>query len=218
MKRPVDKKILDLIEKYKEKIDLVICMGGDGTLLGAEEKYPGIPKIALRISDICSKCTKNKIEDKLFDEILTGKLKPKKYTKLELKFGGQKFTALNEFNIKSPDPRSAIRFNYMIKPDVKFSEISDVLADGLVISSAFGSSGYFKSISRVIFSEGMGIAVNNAFESHNSKIISEDSEIVVSISRGPAVLYCDNQKKFVRLRTGDKVKIVKSPQVALIFD
>jgi NAD kinase len=196
----------------------VVCIGGDGTLLGAEEKYPGMPKIALRVSNICSKCTKNIIEDKLFDEILGGIVKPKKYSKLELNFGGQKFTALNEFNIKSLDPRSAIRFNYMINPEVKFSELNEILADGLVVSSAFGSSGYFKSISRVIFSEGIGITVNNAFESHNSKIVAEDSEIVVAISRGPAVLYCDNQKKYVRLKSGDKLKIVKSDQVALIFD
>ncbi|MBI4020263.1 MAG: hypothetical protein HY367_02940, partial [Candidatus Aenigmarchaeota archaeon] len=36
--------------------DFVITYGGDGTILVAERKYPGVPKIPISRSRICSKC------------------------------------------------------------------------------------------------------------------------------------------------------------------
>ena len=217
-KRIVSKEVLRLINKYKNMTDLVVSFGGDGTLLGAEEKYPGVPKIAFRISSICSKCTHRIINDQLFDSICKGKIKPREYSKICLNYGKIQRSVLNEFNIKSEDPRSTIRFKYKIFPTTKFSENIDVLADGLVISTAFGSTGYFKSIARTIFEKGIGIATNNAFEQHNNKVVSENSIIQVRITRGPAILYCDNQKEYLKLNSDDEIEIKTCKSKAYIFD
>ena len=44
-----------------EHPEMVICYGGDGTLLFGEREYPGIPKILVRNSKVCFLCVGGEI-------------------------------------------------------------------------------------------------------------------------------------------------------------
>ena len=43
-------------EISEDKPDVIVSYGGDGTLLSAERKFPGIPKLPIRDSKVCKKC------------------------------------------------------------------------------------------------------------------------------------------------------------------
>ena len=135
--------------------DIVISYGGDGTMLSTERKYPGIPTLPIRNSEFCNKCTKHD-DKKVLENLLVGKLKLTEQKKLHTKVNGRDLYALNDFVIRNTDAAHAIRFK------VKHATPSElIIGDGIVIATPFGSTGYFKSITRETFTDGFSLAFNN---------------------------------------------------------
>ena len=77
--------------------DFVIVHGGDGTILRAERKYPGVPKITIRASHGGFKYnfTEQDLEDVLI-KLDNGTYAIKEESKLETTFQGKKYLSLNE--------------------------------------------------------------------------------------------------------------------------
>jgi hypothetical protein len=87
---------------------------------------------------------------------------------------------------------------------------SDVLiGDGLVVSTAYGSTkgAYFYSIVQKSFDRGIGVAFNNITDSRGSLYLEEDDFIEIEIVRGVGVLVSDNNRDFINLEGGDKIRI-----------
>lgn len=205
------KKILD---QYIKEIDnLVICIGGDGSLLGAELKYPGVPKLAIKVSKNGNMCVEEDLLEIKLKDIVENKIKPKEFLKLNINVKNKNFISLNELNLKNKDPRAALRFKYKIN-EWKSDEI---LSDGVVISTPFGSTGYFKSIAHAIFENGIGMAINNPTVPQINKIINEEAKILIEVVLGPALVFFDNSSKIIEINTGDKVLVTKSEERALIY-
>ena len=187
--------------------DVVVTYGGDGTLLGAERDWPGIPKLPLKNSDHCHLCY-DVSNEQLLKMFVENKLKTVEYFKLEAVVGDKKVIALNDIIIAHKFPNNAIRFNYL----------KNYIGDGLVIATPFGSTGYFYSVTKTAFTTGIGVAFNNI---HNAdireKIIDENEEIKVKILRGPAVLAADNDPNLVDLTPSAEIIIKKSTQTAKIL-
>src|SRR5689334_9056357 len=70
--------------------DVVISYGGDGTLLSSERIHPSVPKLPLRNSAICKKCSKHD-EEMMLKKLKDGKLNLKEYQKLETTILYKKF-------------------------------------------------------------------------------------------------------------------------------
>lgn len=190
----------------KKNPDFVISYGGDGTLMRSEYEFPGIPKIILKGSLICKKagCFSN---TDILEKIKNGNFKINNYFKLEAVVLGKKLVAVNDIVLHNKNARHAIRYKVWIDG----AEIGrDVIGDGVVVATPFGSTAYYRSITDSFFELGIGLAFNNSTEQFDHMVLKEDGQIKIKIVRGPAVIYADNQEDHVDLLMGEVVVIRKS--------
>jgi len=204
--------------------DFVASFGGDGTVMHCEAKYPGIPKIVLRNSHVCKICSPFENAEVL-QKIAAGKYKLEEFWKIEgkvvVKIGnktvnktnGKKLTALNDITIHNGDPRHAIRYKFFVNGKQIGGEI---IGDGVVVATPFGSTGYYRSITDSFFEVGLGLAFNNSTEQADHMVLRENSKVEIEITRGPAVAFADNQEEKITLQIGDKITVEKSSEVARI--
>src|SRR3989338_5289594 len=82
--------------------DLVISYGGDGTLMKAEAAYPGIPKVLLKNSQICKKCSILSNEEVL-RKVYAGDYTTEELFKLTLQAVGTTLEAINDVSIHNAD-------------------------------------------------------------------------------------------------------------------
>lgn len=190
---------------------IVISLGGDGTFLYSERKYPGIPKLLMRDSRICQKC--NNLE---FDEMLM-KISLNDYTtvnhmKLEARYKNKKYTAVNDFVIRNKVPVQALRFEIIVgnRP------VQKLIGDGIVVSTPFGSTGYYNSISRMKFKKGIGIAFNNTTTPVKHLVLNESSIVKIKILRHKAYFGTDNDPAIKTLKPKESLTIRKSRSYAKI--
>lgn len=213
----VPTELADLVAKYKnlEVVrscpEVVVTFGGDGTLIGSEAVYPGIPKLPLKNSENCHLCYANSNEE-LLELLSSKKLVSKEMLKLETSYKNKKILAFNDIVIAHVRPNAAIRFQVDCFGQMIF------IGDGLVCSSPFGSTGYFYSITRSSFKTGIGVALNNIHNSLNRELVlQEDSKIIFKLLRGPAVLAWDNEPEIIELEENQEIEIKKSEQKAIIL-
>jgi NAD+ kinase len=198
-----------LVEKNPE---FVITYGGDGTLMKAEHAYPGIPKIVLRDSLICKKCSPLSNEEVL-QRIVEKQYAVEELIKLEAATSGKTLHAMNDVVVHNKDARHAIR--YALSVDNK--EISGaIIGDGVVIATPFGSTAYYRSITDSFFELGIGLAFNNSTEPSDHMVLKDESIIKIKILRGPAIIYADNHEDEIPLEKGAEVIIKKSREKAMI--
>jgi len=199
----------------KSKPEFVISYGGDGTLMQAEEKYPGIPKIILKGSLVCKKASCFSNEDVL-KKIKSKRFKIKKYFKLEAVANNKKLLAVNDIVVHNKNPRHAIRYKVWIGGQ----EMSgDVIGDGVVIATPFGSTAYYRSITDSFFEIGIGLAFNNSTEQFDHMVLDENKKIKIKIIRGPAVVYADNQEKYIEeLCIGSEIIVKKSNKLMKVVE
>lgn len=194
--------------------DIVISYGGDGTLLSAERQYPGIPKLPIRDSKVCKKCS-NHTEEILLTSLANGKLELKEYDKMETEFEGIKFLALNDIVVRNTSAFHAIRLR--IKINQKLIQEQLIIGDGIVASTPFGSTGYFQSITRKSFDKNFQIAFNNTIDEFKPIEFTLQDQIRIQIVRGPAQLTSDNNPKILELSDLNEISIFASEQKALIY-
>lgn len=202
------------LELVDDKPEVIISYGGDGTLLSAERKFPGIKKLPIRDSNVCKKCPHHETET-LLEALTQGKLNFQEFPKLEAKFASEDILAINDIVIRNSTPMHALRFrilknNEPIKTDV-------FIGDGIVATTPFGSTGYYQSITRTTIDKGFAIAFNNSTKQTDPLEFNHNDEIKLVVVRGPGNLSSDNSSKILFLREGDEVKIFPSPHNARIF-
>jgi len=93
--------------------EIVFTYGGDGTILEAEHRFPGMPIVPIQKSKICSNCSVYSVYDvkKVIENIKQGKYRIKEEETVEAVFKGKRIAALNEIQIHIKDPRKALRFS-----------------------------------------------------------------------------------------------------------
>lgn len=192
--------------------DFVVCFGGDGTVLFGERNFPGIPKLVVKTSKVCRRYGYAPHElFGLLSRIREGDFEVVEELKLLGEAGGVRVVGLNEVQVHLKLPFSAVRFSV----SVNGKEFNNLIGDGVVFATPFGSTGYYSATGGKRFERGIGISFNNL---HNRKeqsfVVPEDSVAKLSIVRGPAWLLADNDKKFLELNAGDSAVIRKAEGVA----
>ncbi len=205
-----NKWIVKLLKKHKFKIvkknpNFVICNGGDGTILYGERVYPGIPKLAIKTSKVCRKCDyAPKHLDYLLQRIKQGKYRITEMTKIKASFKGKELVALNEIQVRHKMPTKAIRISLFVNGKA----YRDVIGDGVIVATPFGSTAYYKSAGGKAFKKGIGIVFNNVYsDGERSFVVTDKAKIRVKVEREHALLIADNYEKFVELKPRDEVKI-----------
>ncbi|MCX6717476.1 MAG: hypothetical protein NTU76_02265 [Candidatus Taylorbacteria bacterium] len=205
-------KIIDDSDK-KEKPDVVASYGGDGTFMKAEAKYPGIPKFIVKRSETCKK-GHNIPKEELLKKVISRKYIIEKEMKISAFFEGKKLVGLNEIVVHNFNPRRAIRYELFVN-DKKIG--GQIIGDGVIIATPFGSTGYYRSIADSFFEIGIGVAFNNSTEQSDHMVLKEDSNIKIKIIRGPALVYADNGESEILLEDNDEIIIKKSANKAKII-
>jgi NAD+ kinase len=203
-------------EVVKRDPDFILCYGGDGTVLHAERTYPGIPKLSIKKARTCRKCdfTFEQL-NKILSEIKKGNYKIKKEMKLKTKFKNKKLVALNEIQIHTKSPIHALRFSLTVNG----KKLKNLIGDGVIIATPFGSTAYYHSTGGKQFKTGIGVSFNNL---HNQRIrsfvIPSDSIVNIKIDRGNAWIIADNYEKFIEVKEGDIIIVKRSKEVARFID
>ncbi|MFP4380355.1 MAG: hypothetical protein ACLFUS_07620 [Candidatus Sumerlaeia bacterium] len=194
--------------------EVVISYGGDGTLLGAELAWPGIPKVALRDSKRCLTCS-HESNEIILRHLAEGKLKRSRFLKLKATLDGQSLLCINDINLSKIYVNAGVRYRVWIDDEAYAPE--EIVGDGLVVSTPFGSSAYYRSITNSTFRVGIGLAFNNTTEPVNHLVIGEDSVIRVQVTRGPAYLAADNDPNILTVKKENEMRVQRAEESAIIL-
>lgn len=187
-----------------EEADLIIVYGGDGSLLGAERMYPGIPKYPIRDSETAPLCPLHSLEQQ-FPFFLAGQLEKTSLPKLMATVDGSgKMYAINDIFVHNKIRTSALRYKVWIDGVLYAREI---VGDGLGVATVHGATAYYRSITRSVFRVGIGLAFSNSTELVNHLVLPEESVINVKIIRGPGELTADNSPEMPLVKDGSECEI-----------
>ena len=207
-----------LLEKagfsFSEKApDLIITHGGDGALLGAERKYPGIPKFPIRDNRTAALCPLHSYEQQIA-MLKSETLEKSELIKIAGFFGKKSLKGINDVFIHNRDHVSALRCKVWIDGELY---ADDIVGDGVGVATIHGSTAYYRSITHSVFKVGIGLAFSNSTEATNHLVLPEDSEIKIKVTRGPALLVADNSPEFFELGEKDEVTVRKIDEQAEIL-
>lgn len=200
-------------EIVTENPEAIISYGGDGTLLASERDYPGIPKLPIRDSRFCNKCP-NHDDKTVLEALLQNKLELKEYKKLQTNINNKDLFALNDFVIRNEQTIHAIRFLCFVNENQQGNLL---IGDGIVVSTPFGSTGYFKSITGGTFDEGFAIAFNNLTERQEPIYLKKNEAFGFKLIRGKAILTLDNSPEIFDVNENTTLEFKISDQTAKIY-
>jgi NAD+ kinase len=196
-----------------ESPEIVLTYGGDGLLLESERRWPGVPKLPLRNSRHGKKCEPHQVEVAL-DRLIAGGILRREFTKVRAEALGESRVGLNDVLVHNSHPTSSVRYRVWID-DVEFG--GEIVGDGLVVATPFGSTAYYRSITHSIFRTGLGLAFNNSTEQVDHMVLPEDAVIRVQILRGPALVTADNDPDMIDLEDEDEVIMRSDESRAVIL-
>lgn len=185
----------------------VISYGGDGTLLKSEFLHPSIPKLFIKNTKI-GKLAQKKENSEIIDRFISGNYRVKKIKKIEAVLNGAKrIFGATEITLHNEDPRNAIRYTVKIDDEQIHHEL---IGDGIIVCNSLGSTGYYRSITDSYFEVGIGLAFNNSTEQSDHIVLRNNRHIFITIIRGPAVVFADNQDESFILHEGDTIEFFES--------
>jgi len=211
-----NREIEEAVAKYNASSKSVyIAVGGDGTLLQAVRDNP--KKVIIPVRNY-GNCSSHQLED-IVNDLVNSPKKPKslpsslkidvmprlRYMYRKNGLPVDSAPALAEIAFKSIDITSAVRFDVYVNGHLY---LENVIADGLVAATPLGSHGYFKSIARTMFYEGIGIAfIAPTYGICNLVLKSADS-VIVRFRRDIEVnLSSDKTVETVKFKEGDCLNI-----------
>lgn len=204
--------------------DVVVCFGGDGTLLAAELRWPSVPKVPLRNSRRGIRCIPDPPAEVL-ERLAADTLVRHQYLKLECSVihkspdeADHALMAINEFSVHKGRTNASVRFRIWVdeKP-YGTGEDQEIIGDGFVVCTPFGSTAYFNQITRGMFWTGIGVAFMYTSDHTNHLVLPEDAVVRARITRGPAVLAHDNASEYIELNEGDELLVRRSQKSAVLL-
>ena len=120
--------------------DVVIALGGDGTLLHAVHEFPGLPILGFNLGGLGYLASVGRRDfDRALELLAAGRYKISRRTMLEVRAGrGESALALNDVVIARESSGHAIRLD--LEADGR--PVTRYLADGLIVATPTGSTAY----------------------------------------------------------------------------
>ncbi len=199
------------------KLDLLIVIGGDGSLLSASRQFglngPPILGINLGKLGFLADIPPDNLSSSLKDIVAGNYIEDERFfLTSRLNKGKQKFLCLNEFVIHSGAVARMIEYEVYIDDLFVFSQ----RADGIIISSPTGSTAYALSGGGpIVHPKVKAITLLPMFPhslSQSPLLVDEDSEIkIVMLSKKINAKLSMDSHDNVSLKAGDEIMIRKTP-------
>jgi len=155
-KKNIENKII--MDEEKGEGDIVITIGGDGTLLKGFHLFPDIPICGIHMGKLgfLAHIEYEKWKEAI-DLICEKKYKIILKTLAEMKLKEENYVALNDIVLTNKSPGRLIEYSVLIK-----DEILNFLSDGMIISTPTGSTAYnFANYGPVVDEDVEGIILNS---------------------------------------------------------
>ena len=202
------------VEKLTNEYDFVISIGGDGTILRSANEIGelSIPIIGLnkgRLGFLANSPVE--IIDSIIKKIINSDYRISKRTIIQAEFEGKIKNALNEISISRKNTTSLITI------DTKLNDLylNTYWADGLIISTPTGSTGYSLSCGGPIIMPDSKNLVLTPIAPHNLNarplVISENKHIEISINGRENEYFVSADSQIFSVNINSKINISKSP-------
>ncbi len=207
---------LNRIKKLTKEYDYVISIGGDGTILRSADEIGklSIPIIGLnkgRLGFLANSPVE--VFDSILDKIQTSKFKISDRSIIQVEFEGNIKNALNEISISRKNTTSLITID--TKLDNQY--LNTYWADGLIISTPTGSTGYSLSCGGPIIMPDSKNFVLTPIAPHNLNarplVISDEKKIEISISGRESEYFVSADSKIFSVSIDSKLNISKASYV-----
>ncbi|MBI1290093.1 hypothetical protein GC173_02450 [bacterium] len=196
------------------KARFVLVYGGDGSLLGADREFPNTPKLIIRRNGEFAKCSRHG-DEMVLRRAAVGIPAVTLLPRLTAHVRGECIQGINDVVFHNTKVTSGVRYRIRIDEQTYAEEI---VGDGIVVATPFGSSAYYRSITKSVFRVGMGLAFNNSTEAVNHLVLSDRSVVEVHVTRGPGVLVADNHLDPIPVDAGDLITIRMGTSAAEIWE
>ncbi len=201
------------------KVDILIVLGGDGTILHIVEQLENkeIPIVGINYGHLGFLTEFERGEERkvlaFLDDFSQGKTTSLLRTMLEVKVNGATYFALNEVSLQRnfTDVHSKI-MHTTVKLDEE--EMLSFLGDGAILCTPTGSTAYSLSAGGAILDPKAPVFMLTpicSFSLHaRPMVVRDDGVLEVECGQSSAVLLIDG-KMITDIREGEKVVIRKSP-------
>ena len=202
------------VEKLSNEYDFVISIGGDGTILRSANEIGelSIPIIGLnkgRLGFLAN--SPIEIIDSIIEKIKNSNYRISERTIIQVEFEGKTKNALNEISISRKNTTSLITI------DTKLNDqyLNTYWADGLIISTPTGSTGYSLSCGGPIIMPDSKNLVLTPIAPHNLNarplVISDNKQIEISINGRENEYFVSADSQIFSVNIDSKINISKAP-------
>lgn len=203
-----------------EKLDLIIALGGDGTVLKALDLNPDCPVLAVNFGSVGFLTAGDRTElESMVSRLLSGDFRISERIQLFCEFPGGSANVVNEVALRT----SWRMINVEVSVDK--AKIRTIRGDGVIVGTPTGSTGYLLSTGGPIVMPGAQCFVLDGINEYNftSRALILPDTVHIHLRLGDllpdqqAFLYVDGMQT-TRLESGAELKISRSDRVAqLIF-
>jgi len=208
-------KTISTLDGVKQKIDCLICFGGDGTILNAATivKNREIPIVGINTGRLgfLAAISKNELSS-LMDKLIKRKYTLSNRSLLSVEASQAKFNfpfALNEISVSSKKNTSMINIKVFLNDEY----LNTYWADGLIISTPTGSTGYSLSCGGPIVMPESNNFIITPIAPHNLNVrplvVSDENIIRVEIldnNNRDFLLSMDSRNQYVQNNTAIIIK------------
>ncbi len=179
--------------------NVIMVLGGDGTMLGAQEKYAhvNVPFLGIGFGSVNFLLNRDLRDARL----LYNRLHEDAWRKIQSQAltahvicadGDYDVHAYNDIYIKSQNPAEAIRMKIVAQED--FPRGVFVKGDGVIVANPNGSTAYNKNAGGTVLPLKSPLwALTAICASQNFRVTLEHQEISITLERSQAVLVADNR-------------------------
>ena len=202
------------VEKLTDEYDFVISIGGDGTILRSANEIGelSIPIIGLnkgRLGFLAN--SPIEIIDSIIDKIKNSNYRISERTIIQVEFEGKTKNALNEISISRKNTTSLITIDTKLNGQY----LNTYWADGLIISTPTGSTGYSLSCGGPIIMPDSKNLVLTPIAPHNLNarplVISDDKQIEISINGRENEYFVSADSQIFSVNINSKINVSKAP-------
>ena len=209
---------MEMIREDSLDADIAISMGGDGTFLEAVKRVAdrNIPILGVNMGRLgfLADFTPNDLESAI-DMCYSGKLRTEQHTVLEVLYSMGKTAdypfALNEVAVLKRDNSSMIS----IRVDVGGQYLTTYQADGIIINTPTGSTGYALSVGGPVMAPGCGTIGIVPVAPHSLSVrpitISDDMEVTLTVESRSHNFLVAIDGRSEKCQEGTKLHIRKAP-------